>query len=198
MTILETPPLDHAPRLVSNDPADFPMPTSRQEEWRFAPVDGLRLFMEAQDDWGSLTAEPAEFVTSSQSSTAEWTAVDRASAVARANVRNVIRVDIPADSVVDSPVVVRLQGSGRGSYGQIEVTIGRFSKATVVLVHDTSLDVSGSMVVSLGDGADLTVLSVIDGPADHAQLWQRSWPRAISTWSTGCSWTTTSPTASAT
>ena len=177
MTILETPPLDHAPRLVSNDPADFPMPTSRQEEWRFAPVDGLRLFMEAQDDWGSLTAEPAEFVTSSQSPTAEWTAVDRASAVARANVRNVLRVDIPADSVVDSPVVVRLQGSSRGSYGQIEVTIGRFSKATVVLVHDTSLDVSGSMVVSLGDGADLTVLSVIDGPADHAQLWQ--WPTTI-------------------
>jgi Fe-S cluster assembly protein SufD len=177
VTILETPPLDHAPRLVSNDPADFPMPTSRQEEWRFAPVERLLPFMEGQEDWGSLTAEPAEFITTSLSPASAWQSVDRASAVARTNVRNVVCVYIPNETVVDSPVVVHLRGSGPGSYGQIEVTTGRFSKATVVLVHDTSLDVSGSIIVSLGDGSELTVLSVIDGSADHAQMWQ--WPTTI-------------------
>jgi Fe-S cluster assembly protein SufD len=33
-----SPARDHAPRVVSRDPADFAVPTGREEEWRFTPL----------------------------------------------------------------------------------------------------------------------------------------------------------------
>ena len=39
-------------------------------------------------------------------------------------------------------------------------------------MHDASVDVSGSIVTEVGDGAELTMLSVMDGPAERTHLWQ--------------------------
>lgn len=177
MTILETPPLDHAPRLVSADPADFPLPSARQEEWRFAPVDRITSFMQPQETWGTLTAEAGPYISIGSTPDSGWLPTDRPSAIARAGSTQVIRVQVPDDEVVTAPIVVRLTGSGPGSYGHLEVQLGRHSRATVVVVHDTERDASGAMVVSVGDGADLVMLSVIDGSADHDQLWQ--WPTTV-------------------
>ena len=177
MSILETPPLDHAPRLVSADPADFPLPTSRQEEWQFAPVDRLLPFMEPQGDWGQVSADPGPYVSFPDGPSSTWLPVDRPSAVARSCVDRVIRVEVPAEEIVDAPIVLRQSASAPSAYAHIEVSVGRHAKATVVVVHDTGSNVSGSMVVDVADGADLTMLSVIDGPAVHDQLWQ--WPTSI-------------------
>jgi Fe-S cluster assembly protein SufD len=81
-------------------------------------------------------------------------------------------VTIAAEEVVDEPIVVNLTGTAPLSHGQIQVHAGRHSKATVVLVHDASVDVSGAMVTELGDGAELTMLSILDGPAERTHLWQ--------------------------
>ena len=177
MSILETPPLDHAPRLVSGDPAAFPLPTSRQEEWRFAPVDRLASFMEANDRWGSVSVDASPYVSMVESPTTSWLPVDRPSAIARSHAACVIRVEVPADTHVDEPIVLRLAASDVGAYAHVEVMIGRHAKATVVVVHDTQADVSGSLVTEIADGGDLTMLSIIDGPAEHDQLWQ--WPTTV-------------------
>ena len=177
MSILETPPLDHAPRLMSADPATFPLPTPRQEEWRFAPVDRVATFMEPQDDWGHVTADVVPYVSSITSALSTWLPVDRPSAVARSRATTVVRVEVPAEEIVEAPIVLLLSASAPSAYAQIEVSLGRHSKATVVVVHDTGSDVSGSMVTDVADGADLTMLSVIDGPAIHDQLWQ--WPTTV-------------------
>ena len=175
MTLLEAPPLDLAPRLASANIDDFTVPLGREEEWRFAPVSDLASFMVPDPNAGLLTAEPSAHVTvvpASDADSSRWLPTDRPSAVARAGVRSVINVRIDAEEVVDEPIVVHLTGSAAANYGHIDVRIGRHARATVVIVHDASVDVSGSIVTQVADGADLTMLSIIDGPAEHVHLWQ--------------------------
>ncbi len=79
---------------------------------------------------------------------------------------------VAADEIVDEPIVVHLKGSAALNYGHVDVRVGRHCRATVVIVHDASVDVSGSIVTELGDGAELTMLSIIDGPPASVHLWQ--------------------------
>ena len=175
MTVLEAPPTDHAPRVASTVVEDFAMPTGREEEWRFAPIEAMRPFFETHPEPGSLVADETAYVSIVDPADLEptdWLPTDRASAVARAAVRQAVRVRVGSDEVVDAPIVVELSGSGPVSYGHVDVRIGRHARATVVLVHDGSVDASGSIVVSVGEGADLTMLSILDGPPEHTHLWQ--------------------------
>jgi len=175
VTVLAAPPVDHAPRIASSDIDDFPVPQGREEEWRFAPTDQLGAFMSPDPSAGSLTASPGPHVSVVDAVDAEptsWLPTDRPSAIARAGVRMVVSVRVAADEVVASPIVVDLRGDAPFSYGHVDVRVGRHSQATVVLVHDASVDVSGSIVTEVGDGAELTMLSVMDGPAERTHLWQ--------------------------
>jgi Fe-S cluster assembly protein SufD len=180
VTVLEAPPIDHAPRVVSADVDDFEVPSGREEEWRFAPMADLARFMQPDAAAGSLTADPADrvdVVDVADLEPTDWLPTDRLSAVARAHARTAVRVRVANDEVVDEPIVVRLHGSADLNYGHVDVRIGRYSRATVVIVHDASVDVSGSIVTDVGEGAELTMLSIIDGPPDRVHLWQ--WHAAI-------------------
>lgn len=175
MTVLAAPPVDHAPRIASTDIEDFPVPQGREEEWRFAPTDQLGAFLSLDPAAGSLTAPAGPHVAVVDVGDAEptsWLPTDRPSAIARAGVRSVVAVRVAADEVVSSPIVVDLRGETALSYGHVDVRVGHHSQATVVLVHDASVDVSGSIVTEVGDGAELTMLSVMDGPAERTHLWQ--------------------------
>jgi len=175
VTVLAAPPVDHAPRVASTDIEDFPVPHGREEEWRFAPTDQLAAFMSLDPAAGSLTASPADHVAVVAVADADptsWLPTDRPSAIARAGVRSVVNVRIAGDEVVARPIVVDLRGDAPLCYGLVDVRLGRHAKATVVLVHDASVDVSGSIVTEVGDGAELTMLSIMDGPAERTHLWQ--------------------------
>jgi Fe-S cluster assembly protein SufD len=111
-------------------------------------------------------------VPADRAEASSWLPTDRPSAVARAGVRTVIEVRVAADEVVAEPIVVNLTGSAAANYGHVDVRVGRHAKATVVVVHDATVDASGSIVTQVGDGADLTMLSIIDGPPEHVHLWQ--------------------------
>lgn len=174
MSMLDTPPADLAPRIVSLDYRDFPVPHGREEEWRFTPVDRLGAFMEPSPVAGVVTADNSEFVQSVPMSECNdgWLPTDRPSAVARGAVATAVRVVIPRESVVTDPVVVRLSGDAPLSYGHVVVHAEPHSIATVVLLHDLSIDTSGAVVTIVGDGAKLTVVSVMDGATDRTALWQ--------------------------
>jgi len=84
-----------AERLTSFNVADFPLPTGREEEWRFTPVRGLaNLFSDAATDGGSaaFTVEaPEGYVRGTLAKEAAprgtvLTPADRAAVVASANV----------------------------------------------------------------------------------------------------------------
>ena len=175
MTVLAAPPLDHSPQVVSRDVNDFAIPTGREEEWRFAPTDELRRFMDHDPEAGTVTTSVAAHVSVvpiADAPATGWLPTDRPSAVSLAGTTSAVLIRIDDDEIVEEPIVVELRGTASLNYGYVDVTIGRHARATVVLVHDAGVDVSGSIVTHVGDGANLTMLSIIDGPPEAIHLWQ--------------------------
>lgn len=163
MTI--APPTDLAPRTASLDPGDFPIPHGREEEWRFVPMDRARRFFEAPHTFGTVTAAPGAFVTHEPSDrvSESWLPTDRAAALARSLVSEVILVDVPADTAVDEPIVVRLKAADAMNFVHLSMRIGAHSESTIIVLHDLGADVSGSIVTTLADGARSTVVHVFEG-----------------------------------
>ncbi len=172
------PATNLAPRVFSRDIEDFEVPNGREEEWRFAPIKKLGDFFEPAG-WGSvgLAGEhdaSVEFVEINDPRLSQtWMPTDRPSAIARAKATHAVLVTIAKESVYSSPILVNLKNAGENNYIHVEVHAGAFSKAQVVLMHDTSGNVNGSMLSILGDQADLTMLSVTD--AQTAVLQHLHW-----------------------
>lgn len=178
MSSTAAPPSDLAPRVISNDPALHEVPHGREEEWRFAPIKQIADFFTRQD-WGSITAVASDFVQVRPASAASvveqatgWQAIDLPSALARSQAQVFVDITIPAEHVANEVVVVDLIGTPAGNYGRVEINAGRFSKATIVLRHDMTTDVSGVIVTNVDDQADLTVLNMYDGPRTSRHVWQ--------------------------
>lgn len=171
------PASDLGPRVHSRNPQDFDIPLGREEEWRFTPIKKLQDFFEVQS-WGSQGAEISEYVSvvplSDPRLSASWLPTNRPSAVAYAAVQQAILVDIPRETTVTEPIVVNVTSSMLNNYAHIEVRAGTFSQSQVVIIHDSQVNVSGSIVVTVGDSAELTLMSVIDAQAPVRQHWNWS------------------------
>lgn len=170
-TLEVTPPTDLSPRVHSLSPDDFAVPTGREEEWRFTPRDAFSAFMQTNPDAGFVTVSegPAIVVPVAELSSS-WLPSDRPSAVARAGVSHAVVLDIPAEQESETPIHVKLSGTSAVSYEHVEIRFGRFSKATVVIEQPADSSVSGSIVVTVGDGALATVVNVNDGDRAHASM----------------------------
>lgn len=171
------PASDLAPQIFSRNPSDFSVPTGREEEWRFTPVDKLSDYFQAQD-WKSLSAGPNPFVelvsiTDSRLSKT-WMPTDRSSAVAYSVVNQAILVDIPSETRLDESIVVRLTGEMLNNYAHIEIRVGAFAQCDIVIVHDANVNVSGSIVTHVADSANVTILSVIDATEPTTHMWHWS------------------------
>jgi len=172
------PATDLAPKIFSRNSDDFDVPHGREEEWRFAPIKKLAQFFEPAT-WGSVglagdhdaSVELVDIDDSRLSQT--WMPTDRPSAIARAKATHAVLITIAKESVHTTPIVVNLQNAGESSYLHVEVHAGEFSRAQVVLMHDTTGNVNGSMLSIVGDHAHLTMLSVID--ADIAVMHHLHW-----------------------
>ncbi|MFC9352002.1 Fe-S cluster assembly protein SufD [Arthrobacter sp. NPDC057013] len=163
-----------AERLTSFDVADFALPTGREEEWRFTPVRGLaNLFSDVATDGeaAAVTVEaPEGFVRDSLAQGAAprgtvLTPADRAAVVASANTDEALHVVIPADAEPAEPVRILVDGAGAGrrSNAHFVLEAGANSRSVVILEHTGAADHNGNLEVIVGDGAQLTVISV--------QLW---------------------------
>jgi Fe-S cluster assembly protein SufD len=168
------PAADLGPLVFSRDIDDFFVPNGREEEWRFAPIRKLGDFLEPAE-WGSvgISGEPdvsVEVVGISDPRLSQtWMPTDRPSVIARAKATHAVLVTIAKESIHSSPIVVDLKNAGVNNYLHVEVHAGAFSKSQVVVIHDTSGNVNGSMLSILDDQADLTMLSVIDAAEDVIQ-----------------------------
>ena len=169
MSTLTTPPLDLSPRVHSFNALDFPVPTGREEEWRFSPVAGLSRFFVLDEQAGSIegSASGASATALSVLPHAEISArsipSDLPSAVARAGVSLANLISIPAQAQLAEPIVIELASSDPLAYQHVEIDAGAFSTATVVLRQQLTGDVSGTIATTVGDGAQLTVITVLEG-----------------------------------
>lgn len=177
----DVPVQSRAERVSSFDVADFPVPTGREEEWRFTPLDRLGGLLEDVATGGHLgwdTSLPAG-VTLTEVSSEEARALgtcppqDRAAALAVAHAGGAMHLAVPADADVTEPVRVTLAGTaGDVVHGHLVLTAGRHSRSVVVLDHTGSARYSEVFSVVVEDGAELTVVTLQSWDDDAVHLAQ--------------------------
>lgn len=158
------PPIDLAPRTRSIDPAAFVEPTSRDEEWKFSAFNRLKQFFTPDSSAGVVraTGVGVQMLPIAQVAST-WIPTDLAAAVARANISEAGVLEIAAQAVIDEPIVVDVTTSTTKAYQHLEIIAGHFSSATVVIRQNLTSEINGSTVVTVGDNARLTVITIIEG-----------------------------------
>ena len=154
--------------------ADHPVPTGREEIWRFTPLKRLRgLHQDAPLDGDGVGAEaegPSDVTvelidpTSPLRGSSGFVPTDRIAARVWADATRVWAVTIPAEAEVDEPVRVTLTGkdSGNATASHLVVSAGAHSRATLVLRFVGSATLADNVEFVVGDGAHLTVVSIDD------------------------------------
>ncbi|REF31075.1 Fe-S cluster assembly protein SufD [Calidifontibacter indicus] len=165
------PDQSRAERKTSFDVADFPVPHGREEEWRFTPVDKLTaLLSDKPSDDNAVTREvvapeKVEVGTLAIGQAPRGTVLvpgDRAAVMASANAADALHLKIAKDAELTEPVRVDLRGNGAGKRynGHLVIEAGTHSKAVVLVEHTGSADVTANVEVLVGDGAQLTVVTI--------------------------------------
>ena len=176
------PDQSRAERKTSYTVDDFAVPGGREEDWRFTPVDRLSgLFSEEGSAEGAVTVqseapegvELLSLAMDDQRVGSAYRPADRAAVTAWAGTERAMFVGIPKEAELDAPVVVRLTGTGAGrGNGHTVIEAGRHSRATVVLQHSGTAEHNAGVEIRVGDGADLTVVSLQEWADDAIHLAQ--------------------------
>ncbi len=161
--------------------ADFPVPTGREEEWRFTPLRRLRHLHEdgelAVGKVGvEVDADPRIAVELAQHGDprlgAAFVPADRVSARAFKSFSEATVVTVPADTEGARPVVVTVRGEDAAGvgFGHTLVELKPNSRAVVVLDHQGSATYADNVEFVVGDGAALAVVSLQDWADDAVHL----------------------------
>jgi len=172
---IETAPVTRLHERRSQDPADFPVPGGREEEWRFTPLRRLRGL---HDDAPATVAaevvvDPAAEVKTILAERAVANAgrtflpSDRISARALASFGEATVITVPAEAEASRPTFVTVTGTGGTGYGHLLVQAEPYSRAVVVLDYRGSGTYADNVELAVGDGASLSVVS-LQGWADDA------------------------------
>jgi len=168
----------HLHPVGSFDLADHPVPTGREEVWRFTPLKRLR----GLHDAAPLTGEGFEvkrevppgvlvdFVpaAASQRGLTGFVPTDRIAARVWQDAPEVLSIEVPAEADLSEPVVVTVTGTGDGTAvaRQVLVKVGAHARATVVLRFEGSGTFADTVELVLADGARLTYVTVQDWADD--------------------------------
>lgn len=162
----------------SFDLADHPVPTGREEIWRFTPLKRLRgLHQDAPFAAGAtaVKVEAADGVVveevaadSPVRGSSGLVPVDRVSARAWEATSSVTVVRVPAELETTGATTLHVTGTGAESAGAAHTVIvaEKFSRATVVLQFQGSAVLAENVEIVVEDGADLTVVSLQDWADD--------------------------------
>jgi Fe-S cluster assembly protein SufD len=176
---VETAPVSRLHERQSFDPADFPVPGGREEEWRFTPLRRLRglhgdgPFGDGKVSVDVAGAAPAVTIEKVEHGDARpgtaYVPADRVSARAFASFREATVVSVPADSESDVPTWLSVRGEGTegAAFGHTLIEVGANARAVVVLDHSGSATYADNVELVVGDGGSLTVVS-LQGWADDA------------------------------
>jgi len=157
----------------SFDPADFGVPTGREEEWRFTPLARLRdLHGDSPLAGGKVTVEtdpaPGVIVEAVARDDARlgrsFVPSDRVSARAFASFAEATVITVPAETEASRPTVVTIRGDdvAGASFGHLLVDVKPMARAVLVLDHSGSATYAANAEFAVGDGASLSVVTVQD------------------------------------
>ena len=181
-------PVSRLHEMASFDPADFAVPTGREEEWRFTPMRRLRgLPGDEPLAEGKVTvqADPAPGVSAERVQRGDsrlgrsFTPADRVSARAFASFGEATVITVPAELAASRPTVVTVRGrDGAGAaFGHLLVDVQPMASAVLVLDHAGSATYADNVEFVVGEGASLSVVTMQDWADDavhashhHAQV----------------------------
>lgn len=182
---LETDKVEsHLNPVGSFEVADHPVPTGREEIWRFTPLKRLRgLHGEAEFlpsttscTWNSPQGVRIEGVDGDEARSlrgiSHWAPNTRFAARVLAEVPSTLLVDVPAEQELTEPIVVDIAGTNAEvtEAGHVAMRFGAHSKAVVVLNHTGSASMAAVVEVVVGDSADVTIVSIQDWADDAVHL----------------------------
>lgn len=164
------PNQSRAERKASFELADFPVPTGREEEWRFTPVDRLSpLLAETESERGAVQLEVVgDGLETGVLAVGEGvrgkalTPGDRASVLAHQLSPKAAHYVVPAETELDGPVRINIHGTDaeKRQNAHMVIEAKHHSKALIILDHTGSAQVTANVEVLTEDGADLTVVTV--------------------------------------
>ena len=161
--------------------AEFPVPTGREEEWRFTPLRRLRGLHGADVLPAGKVAVAADTAPGVIAVLAErddprhaigFEPGDRVSARAFASFEEATVVTVPAELDSTTPTVISVRGEdpAGAAFGHTVVCVGEIARAVVVIDHQGSATYADNVEIVVGDGASLTVVSVQDWADDSVHL----------------------------
>ncbi len=172
---------------ASFDVADFVVPTGREEEWKFTPLNRLRGLHSVFADSVAVT-EPASKVVVDVDAPAgvvvenvsrgdsrlgrALTPADRVSATAWQGFEAATFIGVGAAAAIETPIFVTVRGESISgpAYGHLVVELGAQAEATVIVDYAGSAIFADNVEIVLGDGAILTLVSVQEWADDAVHL----------------------------
>jgi Fe-S cluster assembly protein SufD len=162
-----------------------PVPTGREEIWRFTPLKRLR-GLHTDADLSARTVDAAvdapEGVVVEQleqdsplRGSSGFIPTDRIAARVWHEAGVIWSVTIPAEADLDRPVLITLTGKDNevASATHAVITAGAHSRATVVLRFEGTATLADNVEIVVGDGAQLTVVSIDDWDDDAVHVGHR-------------------------
>src|SRR3954470_5888184 len=160
---------------------DFPVPTGREEAWRFTPTRRLRGLFEPLADGGDgkllIEADLPDGVSLDHVDPrtdarvgSVFAPTERVSALAFEGVKQATVVTVPAEARPDKPVSLVVRGDGGSSYAHLTLDVGNFAEVTVVVDHLGTTTLGSNVEIRVGDGAKLTFVSLQDWDDDAVHL----------------------------
>jgi Fe-S cluster assembly protein SufD len=165
----------------SFDLADFPVPSGREEEWRFTPLRRLRgLHGDKPLEAGKVAVQAVAGPGVSAERTERgdprlghaFVPADRVSARAFAAVDEATVVTVPSGVESSEPTWVNVRGeSAEGAaFGHLLIQAEAFSRAVVVIDHTGSATYADNVEIVVGDGASVAVVSLQEWADDTVHL----------------------------
>lgn len=154
------------------DLSDFPMPTGREEQWRFAARKALKpLLDDAAGDagigWDAMVPEDVTLRTVDAAEAQQHAAtapVDRIAALTAKHAGGAMLLEVPAGTDHPEPMILDAYGTGDGgvAWQQLIIEVGAGARAIVVLRHHGLAVLGGNISLVLHDNAELEFVSVQD------------------------------------
>ncbi len=165
---------------VLPDSFSHPVPTGREEEWRFTPMRRLRGLHDGTakgDGKVVVSVDAGEGVTVETVGRDDprvgkvGAPTDRVAEAAFTAIQTATVVTVPQE-LEPAPTVITVRGEDAdgAAFGHIVIDVKPFAVATVVLDHLGSATYAGTVEVHVGDSANLTLVSVQDWADDAVHL----------------------------
>ncbi|MEV5410593.1 Fe-S cluster assembly protein SufD [Thermopolyspora sp. NPDC052614] len=158
----------------------FPVPTGREEDWRFTPLSRLKgLHNGKAVSSGTVAVEvnapdPVMIDSAGREDPRvgrAFTPADRVAAQAYVSFEKAVIVTVPANEALTEPITVKLRGEGQGAaYGHIVINVGELAEATLILDHTGTAVYADNIEFVVGDGATLKVVSLQDWDDDAVHV----------------------------